>query len=436
MAASLESPEASLAPSMNQPLFRPEVLTERQTQWLGAVLLTPRLSHRLFTAFAVLTSVALLSLLCFGEYTRKARINGWLVPQQGLVRVFAPQASVVMQVLVQEGTEVRKGMPLVVLSTELQSAARGATQAEIARQLTSRRDSLIAQRDLQRTLFKQQQQALADRLAALQAEQERLEQGINLQRDRLKLAEQSTARLRQLRERGFVSVLQSQEEEAARLDQALKLRDLERNRATTKRERVTLQSEREDLPVKSQMEVAEIERNMAVLEQELAEVEARRQIVIPAPQDGMVTAIQMEPGGSANVTAPLLSIVPAGSKLEAHLLSPSRAIGFLQSGQRVLLRYQAYPYQKFGQYEGVVATTSRSAVSPSELPSQLSGLTSLYGNEPVYRITVTLMSQTVTAYGKPVPLQPGMQLEADVVIESRRLFEWMLDPLYTLTGKW
>jgi membrane fusion protein len=29
-----------------------------------------------------------------------------------------------------------------------------------------------------------------------------------------------------------------------------------------------------------------------------------------------------------------------------------------------------------------------------------------------------------------------MQLEADVIIEKRRLIEWVLDPLFTLTGKW
>ena len=49
---------------------------------------------------------------------------------------------------------------------------------------------------------------------------------------------------------------------------------------------------------------------------------------------------------------------------------------------------------------------------------------------------MTPASQTATAYGAPVPLQPGMQLEADVLIERRRLIEWMLDPLLTLTGKW
>ncbi len=71
------------------------------------------------------------------------------------------------------------------------------------------------------------------------------------------------------------------------------------------------------------------------------------------------------------------------------------------------------------------------------MTQQLAGLTALYGpNEPVYRITVDLKQQTVTAYGNPMPLQPGMKLEADVLLERRRLVEWMLEPLFSISGRW
>jgi membrane fusion protein len=228
-----------------------------------------------------------------------------------------------------------------------------------------------------------------------------------------------------------------QEAEQSRLEQAQQLRTLERTLVTTQRERLKLESELRDLPLNTQTRLAEIDRNIAALEQELAETEARRRIIISAPHDGTVTAIQAEPGGRADTAAPLLSIVPLGSKLQAQLFSPSRAIGFVRPGQRVLLRYAAFPYQKFGHHEGIVASVSRSAINPGELSQQLSGLTSLYGtNEPVYRITVNLANQTVKAYGEDIPLQPGMQLEAAVLIENRRLIEWVFDPLLTVTGSW
>jgi membrane fusion protein len=124
--------------------------------------------------------------------------------------------------------------------------------------------------------------------------------------------------------------------------------------------------------------------------------------------------------------------LPDDGRLEAELLVPSRAIGFIEPGDRVLLRYQAFPYQKFGHQEGHVAAISRSALNPGELGA-------LIGNgqqgEPFYRVTVSLARQAITAYGKPEALKPGMLVDADVLGERRRLAEWAFEPLYSLRGK-
>jgi membrane fusion protein len=438
-AASVE--RAGPAPSDSkggEQLFRNQVLADRQTQWMGTVLLVPRRSDRWFTLGAVLIMLAMVGLLFCGEFTRKARVGGWLVPQQGLLRVFAPQPGVVAELYVKEGARVRKGERLLRLSGELESTTLGATQAEIVRRLTEQRDALRDQRRQQESLLIQQQRTYANRLSSLHSELDQVELDIGTMTARVALAERNAMMSRTLREKGFLSEQQLQVVEAERLEQHTRLGALARQQIELRREHVTLQGELNDLPVKTRAELATIERNIATAEQELAQAEARREIVVPAPQDGTVTAILIEQGGHANISAPLLSIVPAGASLEAHLYSPSRAVGFLRPGQRVLLRYQAYPYQKFGHYEGVLVSVSRSAVNPGELPSQLAGVVTggVAGPEPVYLITVRLARQTVTAYGRQVDLQPGMQLDADVALETRRLYEWVLDPLYTVTGKW
>jgi membrane fusion protein len=130
-----------------------------------------------------------------------------------------------------------------------------------------------------------------------------------------------------------------------------------------------------------------------------------------------------------------MTLVPAGARLEARLYGPSRAIGFVRPGQRVLLRYEAFPHQKFGRYEGVVRSVSRSTVGAAELGGEEATLPGLAPGEPVYRVTVELASQTATAYGEQVALQPGMKLEADILIVTRTLYEWVLDPLHSLTGR-
>ena len=417
-------------------LFRQEAVAERQAQWLGSVLLEPRVSQRVFVWVAATLAFAVLALLLLGSYTRKERINGWLMPEQGIVRVFAPQQAVVARIDVHDGARVAKGAPLVVLSTELQSGTIGATREQIVRRITSRRDSIVTEQLLQQRLFDQQADGLRKRLDTLTTEQAHLVQEIELMADRVRLAEKAVRREKVLYDKILSTEARLQKADSDRMAQTGGLQTLERSRSALQRQRVEAQTALQDLPFQRQAKLADMERAVSALEQELAEAESRREIVLSAPHDGTISNLQIEIGGNARPDVPLLTIVPSGAVLRAELFSPGRAIGFIRTGQRVLLRYRAFPYQKFGFYEGIVASVSPTAVGPSELPRQLAGLTSLFtATEPVYRLTVDLASQSVVAYGKEVPLQPGMQLEADVQIETRRLVEWLLLPLFSLTQR-
>jgi membrane fusion protein len=416
-------------------LFRPEAVAEQQGRWLGTVLLTPKVSHTVYTGFTALMLAGVLGLFAFGEYTRKARIGGWLAPEQGLIQIVAPQPGVLTRLHAQEGLEVIAGAPLAVLSTERQSEVFGATQSEVVRQLLAQRDSLRAERGRHEGLFAQTAATVGGRLAVTEAEARDLDREIALQRERMTLAEQAAARQRELRDRGIAPEQNVVEAEQDALDQAVALQGLERSRTALGRARLELEAERDELPLREAMQLAATDREIAALDQALAEAEAAREIVITAPENGTVTGLRLASGSSIGTDAPLMTLVPAGARLEARLYGPSHAIGFVRPGQQVLLRYEAFPHQKFGRYEGVVQSVSRSTVGPAELGGDGVTLPGLAPGEPVYRVTVALASQTATAYGEAVPLQPGMKLEADILIETRHLYEWVLDPLHSLAGR-
>ncbi len=438
MRTAIEKPPSVQPPenSGSDALFRTAAINAQRSQWLGPVLLASPISHAIYAIAALVAVAGLVSFAALGEYTRKARINGWLVPASGMIRVFAQQPGVVAAINVREGLFVTKDEPLVVLSAERRSSALGATQAEITRLLTARREGLQAEISQQEILFKQQESALRRRIEAIRGEMEQFSREISLQSSRTDLSQTSTSRLRETAKVGGASQMEVEKQQEYELEQRGRLRQLERTRAERQREMGTLKSELDDLPIKSKTALANLDRDIRILGQELAESEARREVVILAPQAGTVTAIQAEVGGNATTATNLLSIVPEGSSLEAHLFANSRAVGFIRPGQQVLLRYQAYPYQKFGHANGAIESVSRSALNPSEVPTQLAGMTSLVGSaEPIYRVVVRLERQQVNAYGVAQALQPGMQLESDVLLERRKLWEWVLEPLYTLTGK-
>ncbi len=427
-----------LTPANAAALFRHEVLAERKTQWLGAVLLEPRISHKISMIVSVCAAAAIIGILFFGSYTRKERISGWLMPEKGIVRVLPPQAGVVQSIKVKEGEKVSKGDPLLVLSSDVQSEALGATVQEVVRQLVGRRDNLILQKQTEERLSGQQSNELEMRLLALNSENALLADEVELQRRRMSLSGEALVRANTLLKRGIITKAGRGTIEAENLDQTAKQQSLERALSQLRREISAAQTLQRTLPDQLDIKTAAISREVGELEQQIAEAEARRGSVITAPQDGTVTGIQTEPGGSATTGVPLMSIVPKDTVLQAQLFSPSRAMGFIKKQQAVLMRYQPFPYQNFGFYKGNVASVSLTAISPSELPQQLAGLSALYAapNEPFYRITVDLARQDVTAYGQSVALQPGMQVEADVLVERHRLIEWILYPLFARTSAW
>lgn len=256
-----------ISPVDSSPLFRPEVLAERRSQWLGTVLLDSPWSHRLFAGFALLAAAAVIALIVFTEFTRKARVDGWLMPRQGIIRVIAPRAGIVTGMRVEEGMEVAAGDRLLTISAELESAAYGATQTEIGRHLREQRRSLLDERTRREQLLAQEQQALSDRVAGIRDELRQLDRELELLESRAALADRRLTLHRNLREQGYISQLAFQELEAERLEQAARHSSLRRVRIGLQRELQAAQRELEELPLETKTDIAALEREIAMIDQ-------------------------------------------------------------------------------------------------------------------------------------------------------------------------
>ena len=416
-------------------LFRPEVLELRQRDWLGNIQLTRPVSLTLLTVFVVGAAVVMATYLAVGQYTSKARISGVLVPDQGVIRLMAPQGAVVLESHVAEGRTVRKGAVLYVLAVG-QATLSGDTQAAVQASLATREQSLLRTLAQRQALDQAQLEANAHQLTDMRREVASLALEADLQRQRLTLAEQAQARLESLRADKFVSAAQVQTKAEDVLGLKAQLQALERQRSAQLREVATLQAQMRELPLRAQTQRGEIDRDMALLTQQSAENEARQRLVVRAPQDGVVSGVLAAVGQTVTPGVALASLLPSGAKLQAHLFAPSSAVGFVRPDQRVQLRYQSFPYQKFGQQSGTVVQVSRSPLLAPELAGlALQAIAAVGIAEPMYRITVQLDQQSVAAYGQAQPLAPGMQLEADVMLDRRRLIEWLFEPVLGIVGR-
>jgi membrane fusion protein len=412
-------------------LFRNEALQARQDTGFGRVVVQAPLSLTVWCVFATGCAAAVIALLVFGQYTKRTRVPGITVPVSGLVKLVSPQPGIVVERRIEEGQAVAAGDVLFVLSSERRleepDGSRGA-QAEILEQLRHRRESLEAERVRRARLHDEQMKGVERRLATLRQEAVQLRQALATQAAREASAEEQAARYDELARRGFVSALTARQRRDETLEQTARRQSLERGLLTVRRDVESTLAELGQLPLHAEQQQAQLARELSTLQQEMVAAAAAGRVVVTAPQAGVVTAIAAERGQTVG-HQPLATLLPGGAAFEAHLFAPSRAVGFVEAGQKVRVRYAAYPFQKFGQYEGEVAHVSRVALEPAELPAQ-AGLPA--HAEPLYRITVRLASSHVMAYGRPQFLTAGMQLEADVMQDRRRLIEWVFEPLIAL----
>lgn len=394
----------------------------------------PPLSFTVWCVMASLIAGSIAALLVFGQYTKRTRVVGITVPAAGVLKITTPQPGVVIDRQVDENQLVRADQVMFVLSSERATDATGhqrGAHSAILEQLAGRRASLTEELGRRMRLLDEQAGTTSRRLAALQSEALHLRREIATQSAREASAAEQWARYEELARQSFVSPLTARQRRDELLEQTARRQALERTLLGVQREAGVVSSELRQVPLRAEQQHAELERELASLQQEILAVEAARTVVVTAPQDGLVTAIAAERGQAVG-PQPLATLLPLGSPLEAHLYAPSRSVGFIEPGQRVRVRYAAYPFQKFGQHDGEVVQVSRTALAPAELPPQL-GLP--VRTEALYRITVRLARPHVMAYGRAQALTAGMQLEADVMQERRRLIEWVFEPLIALGRK-
>lgn len=408
------------------PLFRREVILHRASTVFGGILLPQPPIFAWMAWLAGLCAVGLLLVIFLGSYPQRVHATGWLAPVQGLARVASTRPGTVAEVYIGEGAAVSKGDLLVTVTTARVSSESPNVEGEVVGQLRNQLDALRRQIAVERDLADAESRKVERQISDAREEIEQLNRQVALAQERLRIASGDHDRVASLVGKGLLPRAElSRADEAvlvARLSvETLRQQILERNGTTN-----AMRAELASTPKRLAKRVAELEIAAGGLEREITEARSAEDSQIRAPISGHVIGVSVRNGQSVLAGEPLLTVVPSDATLQAELLVPTRGAGLLQPGMPVKLRYDAFPFPKFGQYSGVVRDIAHTAV----VSDQHGGPIKL--SEPAYVVNVTLERQTVVAYGSEVALQAGLTVQADIVQHDRRIIEWMLEPLYAL----
>ncbi len=400
--------------------------------------------------------IALILWSLIGRLDIVAVAEGKLIPQSYLKVVQPSEAGIVKEILVREGETVRPGQVLMRMDTLITEADAKSIEADYQRKrLTLQRiDAELGNRPFLPDTHSPS--ALTDEVAAqYRANRNAFQATLAEERSRLTKAhaELSSARQVQAKLSEILPYYRDQDkafEELARggFTGNLMARDKKRERIEKEQEFKTQihliesakasisQSERKLAQIESDyyrqlhVERNEIQGAFDKLSQEAAKQTHRRELLeLKAGQESIVKDLATHTAGT--VVQPgtvLLTLIPKDDVLRAEVWVSNEDIGFVRPGQMVKLKFTPFQFQKYGMVEGTVEHVSSDSADSNvaSIPTEKAQKST---KSLVYKALITLQKMHLELDGERFPLSAGMQTNAEILLGTRSVLEYILSPV-------
>lgn len=417
---------------MQTTLFRRQAMEFNTNRLHGDVFLLPRFNHTVLITIVGIWLVCFLIFLATFNYSRHETINGWIEPTSGIVHVYSEGSGTVDKIFVSEGQSVKKGQALFRVNSDKYLENGNQLQSRLLSELDNQKQLLRDKIHQIQIISAHQAQRKEQQIKSAKKDLLLLNKQNEMVSERLQLITSQSKRASSLREKGLVSI----EEVEILYNKELSLKSEKQGLLRDKGNRTSqikqLQAELDLLPMEKKNSLGDVRSRLSELTQRIAQLNSDTVYIVKAVRAGVISNLQIKQGQRITLgsKAPLLSVSPSDSSLKINFLVPVRSAGFIESGQHIDVKYDAFPYQKFGTYSGRLNEVSTTVLLPSELLN-----TPVAVKEPTYRVTATLDRTNVEAYGKLFNLKAGMTLSANVKLSERTLLQWLLEPIYSLRGR-
>jgi len=409
-------------------LFRKEAIDHQGQKLDGEVTIATHMSFNVVAALIVAIVIIGATYLLWGEYHRKEVVAGYLRPTTGLSKVYTVAPGLVDQVYVKEGETVTKGQRLARIRMDKHLSSGTGVNDAIIQELVIQKNLVLSNIENQELLFVVSKDQQTSQIENSEAQLKQAESQQLLLGERLVLSKKKLTDIRSLVAKGFASEREVANQQDTVLALKQQVEDIQAKVLSNSEQLSQLRYQFKQMPIQHKEQISQLKSQLAGINQQISQADSQRSFDVVSNRDGSVTNLLVKAGMMANTNQPLMTVLPVEASLEAVLFVPTRAYGFVQAGQATRIRYQAFPYQRFGIYNGEITEVSKSVILPNETTLPVAF------NEPVYKVIVKLEKQGAIAYGVTVPLQAGMLLEADIMVDSRTLFEWLFEPIYSIKG--
>lgn len=414
-------------------VFRKDLLESRKMLWRGRALLLPGIPPLLVIFVCIIFLTVFLSFIITGSYTRRVNVSGEITTWPRPVNIYSSVQGFIVKQFVTEGQEIRKGEPVYQIDVSRSTSSGVVSEnqrkdienqlARIANIISRLEDSKKA--TLQ-TLEKQKMQyhEAFERSTAIIR---RAEEGIRIMKNNMN-------NYRTYQEKGLINKDQLTNQTALYYQQQNNFLSLSGQNEQNALQITSLESQIKIQAADFDNRIYQMELQRYELQKELINTDINGEVIIRALSDGKIDSLSVTVGQMVSAGDSLLQIIP--DQIKDHYLvvwAPNDAVPYISTGDRVNIRYEAFPAEKFGQFAATVLLVSKTPASAQEmLTYQGAPKNNQNISVPYYKIIVRPELQKIRYDGKFLPIENGMKAQITLFLEKRKIYQWMLSPFYDM----
>ena len=374
--------------------------------------------------------------LWFGNFSKQESMRGHVSAASGSTRVAARYPGIVSKIWVNQGDMVTKGQKMITIRPE-EAVTDGARPLETRLAgLISQRENLVRDMDRVNALIKAES---GDR-SVMNSDSEKLVKTLRLQEIELEKAlaaqEISLKKIQGFHDRGYATREQLTSETRVTLDYRRQLSEIRFKIAELNTTLIDRRRSLDQTSVSTTNNKSELQNRIHEVDAAIQNLRMEGSLDIVAPADGIVSTMAAREGMAISERQFVVALAAPDAPIRIFLEAPAKSIGLLTVGKRVVLKYDAFPFKTFGVQYGTVISVSD---TPLDMPSKLdtsSGMANpLRPPQSTFLVEVQPEKTHIDAYGEQRPILIGSTLTADVVVERRRLIDWVLDPVLAMRGR-
>lgn len=414
-------------------MFRQEALDNRKMKWRGRAILLPGMPLWLTMLGSIAFITAFLTFVIAGTYSRRVNVSGEVTTWPRAVNIYSGVQGFIVRQFVHEGQSIKKGDPIYQIDVSKSTRSGVVTdnqRRDIENQLV-RVDNIISRlaeskKITLNTLEKQRlQYSDAFRLSS---------DIIRQAAEGIKIMKNNMENYRNYQSKGLITQDQLTNQVALYYQQQNNLLSLSGQNEQNALQITSLESQIQTQAADFDNRIYQMELQRYELQKELVDTDVGGEIIIRALSDGKVDSLSVTVGQMVNAGDSLLQVIP--ENIENYYLIiwvPNDAVPYISAGDKVNIRYEAFPAEKFGQFSATVKTISKTPASTQEMQTYKGAPQNTLGiSVPWYKVIVKPEKQIISYDGKSLPLENGMKAESTLFLEKRRIYQWMLSPFYDM----